>query len=78
MSSFKPKSNLPQNDNTDRKPFVAIVPEDGLQAVQVGLLVNLGQHSKLPKFAKDTAGKREKDEDGKDKIILPKEGSVEQ
>jgi hypothetical protein len=78
MSSFKPKSNLPQNDNADRKPFVAIIPEDGLQAVQVGLLVNLGQHAKLPKFAKDTAGKREKDEDGKDKIILPKEGSEEQ
>ena len=76
--SFKPKSNVAQSDNTDRKPYVPIVPEDGLQPVQVGLLVNLGQHKKLPKFAKDNAGKREQDENGKDKIILPKEGSEEQ
>lgn len=73
--SFKPKQpNRPENDNADKKPFVAIVPEDGLQAVQIGLLVNLGMHKKLPKFAKDNAGKREQDEDGHDKIIVPKEG----
>ena len=72
--SFKPQSNKPSDDNVDRKPFVAIVPEDGLQAVQVGMLVNLGMHKKLPKFAKDNAGKREQDEDGNDKIIWPKEG----
>jgi hypothetical protein len=79
--SFKPKANQSQttSDNVDRKPFVAIIPEDGLQAVQVGLLVNLGQHSKLPKFAKDSNGKREVDkEKGGDKIIIPKEGSEEQ
>lgn len=74
--AFKPVSNkqVEQTDNADRKPFVAIIPEDGLQAVQVGLIVNLGQHKKLPKFAKDNAGKREQDEDGNDKIIWPKEG----
>ena len=73
--SFKPKNlNQNSNENSDKKPFVAIVPEDGLQAVQIGLLVNLGMHKKLPKFAKDSAGKREQDEDGNDKIIVPKEG----
>ena len=72
--SFKPQSNLKQNDNADKKPFVAVVPEDGLQTVQIGLLVNLGMHKKLPKFAKDNAGKREQDENGNDKIIVPKEG----
>jgi hypothetical protein len=74
--AFKPK-NLNQNsnnENTEKKAFVPIVPEDGLQAVQVGLLVNLGLHKKLPKFAKDSAGKREQDENGNDKIIVPKEG----
>lgn len=71
--SFKPKA--PQhNENTERTPFVAIVPEDGLQAVQIGLLVNLGQHEKFPKFAKDNAGKREQDENGEDKVIWPKTG----
>lgn len=78
---FKPTSNKQSatSDNTDRKPFVAIPVEDGLQAVQIGLLVNLGQHEKVPKFAKDNAGKREQDDDGKDKIIWPKEGkSLEQ
>jgi hypothetical protein len=75
--SFKPVSNKAatgNTDNADRKPFVAIIPEDGLQAVQVGLIVNLGQHKKLPKFAKDNAGKREQDESGADKVIWPKEG----
>lgn len=77
---FKPVSNkATESNNTDRAPFVAIVPEDGLQAVQVGLIVNLGQHEKQPKFAKDNAGKREQDENGNDKIIWPKEGkSLEQ
>lgn len=73
--AFKPvQLNKPSNDNADRKPFVAVVPEDGLQTVQIGLLVNLGMHKKLPKFAKDNAGKREQDENGNDKIIVPKEG----
>lgn len=74
--SFKPVSNnqSANNENSEKKPFVAIVPEEGLDAVQVGLLVNLGQHKKLPKFAKDNAGKREQDENGNDKIIWPKEG----
>jgi hypothetical protein len=74
--SFKPvKLNQSgNNENADKKPFVAIIPEDGLQAVQIGLLVNLGLHKKLPKFAKDNAGKREQDENGNDKIIVPKEG----
>ena len=73
--SFKPRSNKPQNENqTERKEFVPIIPEDGLQPVQVGLLVDLGAHKKLPKFAKDNAGKREQDEAGNDKIIWPKEG----
>lgn len=72
---FKPVSNkATESTNTDRAPFVAIVPEDGLQAVQIGLIVNLGQHEKVPKFAKDNAGKREQDEDGNDKIIWPREG----
>lgn len=72
--AFTPRSNKPQTDNTERKEFVPIVPEDGLQPVQVGLLVDLGSHKKLPKFAKDNAGKREQDEEGNDKIIWPKEG----
>lgn len=74
--AFKPKNlNLSgNNENTEKKPFVAIIPEDGLQAVQIGLLVNLGLHKKLPKFTKDSAGKREQDENGNDKIYIPKEG----
>lgn len=74
--AFKPV-NLNQsgnNENSEKKVFIPVVPEDGLQAVQVGLLVNLGLHKKLPKFAKDNAGKREQDENGNDKIIVPKEG----
>jgi hypothetical protein len=73
---FKPKQ-LNQNANSqngDKKDFVPIVPEEGLEAVQIGLLVNLGVHKKLPKFAKDSAGKREQDENGQDKIIVPQEG----
>jgi hypothetical protein len=72
--AFTPKSNRPETDPADRKPFVTITPEDGLQPVHVGLLVNLGMHKKLPKFAKDSNGKREQDEDGNDKILFPKEG----
>lgn len=73
--AFKPKNlNQNSNDNADKKPFVAIIPEDGLAPVQVGMLVNLGLHKKLPKFAKDSSGKREQDENGNDKIIVPKEG----
>lgn len=74
--SFKPK-NLNQNsnnENAEKKVFVPVIPEDGLQAAQIGLLVNLGMHKKLPKFAKDNAGKRQVDEDGNDKILVPKEG----
>lgn len=73
--SFTPKSNKQEtNETQERKPFVAIIPEDGLQPVQIGLLVNLGMHKKYPKFAKDNAGKREQDENGNDKIIFPKPG----
>jgi len=73
--SFKPQAPKQDENAADRKPFVAIVPDDGLQAVQVGLIVNLGQHKKLPKYAKDNAGKREVDkETGEDKIIWPKAG----
>lgn len=75
---MKPRNvnaNAPQqNNNSEQKEYVHVVPEDGLQAVQIGLLVDLGNHKKLPKFAKDNAGKREQDEDGNDKIIFPKEG----
>jgi hypothetical protein len=74
MASFAPKSNRPaQSENTDSKPFVAIIPEDGLQVVQIGLLAYLGEHKKHPKFA-STNGKREQDENGEDKILWPKEG----
>ena len=80
--AFKPKaankSNSTSSDNADRKAFTPIIPDDGLQAVQVGMLVNLGQHAKLPKFAKDQKGVRETDDEGNDKIIVPKEGSEEQ
>jgi hypothetical protein len=73
--AFKPRDNRTQNnEQTERKEFVPIIPEDGLQPVQVGLLVDLGSHKKYPKYAKDNAGKREQDEDGNDKIIWPKEG----
>lgn len=75
--AFKPKAlnkTEQSDDNTERKAFVPIIPEDGLQPVQIGLLVNLGLHKKQPKFAKDNAGKREQDEDGNDKIIYPKAG----
>jgi hypothetical protein len=45
----------------------------------VGLLVDLGSHKKLPKFAKDSAGKREQDKvTGEDKILWPKADAVEQ
>lgn len=72
--AFKPVSNKVETDNTERKEYVPIVPEEGLDAVQIGLIVNLGQHKKQPKFAKDNAGKREQDENGNDKIIWPKAG----
>jgi hypothetical protein len=71
--SFKPRSNQPQrNENSDQKEFVPIVPEDGLQVVHVGMIVDLGKHRKQPKFATNN-GKREKDEDGNDKIIWPRD-----
>ena len=77
--SFKPKSNTPEYTG-EQKEFVPIIPEDGLQVVQVGALVYLGEHKKLPKFAKDNAGNREKEDDGvTDKVLFPKEGKdVEQ
>lgn len=79
MSSFKPKSKQPEFSG-EQKEFTPIIPEDGLQVVQVGALVYLGEHKKLPKFAKDNAGNREKEDDGvTDKVIFPKEGKdVEQ
>lgn len=78
---MKPRNiNAPERNQSsgEQKEFVPIIPEEGLQAVQVGLLVDLGSHKKLPKFAKTTSGDREKDEDGNDKIIWPKDGAVEQ
>jgi hypothetical protein len=73
---FKPTgSKANTSENTERKEYVPIVPEEGLDAVQIGLIVNLGQHKKQPKFAKDNAGKREQDKaTGEDKIIWPKAG----
>lgn len=52
--------------------FVQVVPEEGLNACCVGLLVYLGEHKKLPRFAKDGQGNIELDNDGKKKIIFPK------
>lgn len=79
---MKPRNiNAPERNTTagEQKEFVPIIPEDGLQAVQVGLLVDLGSHKKLPKFAKDSAGKREQDKTtGEDKILWPKDDAVEQ
>jgi hypothetical protein len=78
---MKPRNiNAPaRNENTEQKAFVPIIPEEGLVPVQVGLLVDLGSHKKLPKFAKDQNGNREQDEEtGQDKILWPKEGAVEQ
>lgn len=73
--AFAPKNSNKGNDSGERKEYVPIVPEDGLQAVQVGLLVYLGEHKKLPKFAKDSNQKREKEDDGiTDKVLWPKEG----
>jgi len=78
---LKPRNiNAPaRTESTEQKAFVPIIPEEGLVPVQVGLLVDLGSHKKLPKFAKDNAGNREKDDDtGEDKILWPKDGAVEQ
>ncbi len=74
--AMKPKAPKRDSDTSNSdKEFVVITPEDGLQAVQVGLLVNLGEHKKLPKFAKDSAGKREVDkETGAEKVLWPKAG----
>lgn len=74
--AMKPKAPARNSDTSGSdKEFVVIEPEDGLQAVQVGLIVNLGEHKKLPKFAKDSAGKREVDkETGAEKVLWPKEG----
>lgn len=73
--AFTPISNLPQtsSDNTERKEFVPIKPKKGTQVCQVGLLVDLGTHKKFPKFA-EKDNKREQDENGLDKILVPKEG----
>lgn len=78
---MKPRNiNAPQrSENTEQKAFVPIIPEEGLVPVQVGLLVDLGSHKKLPKFAKDNAGNREKEEGTDiDKVLWPKDGAVEQ
>lgn len=77
---MKPRNiNAPaRSENSEQKEYVPIIPEEGLCAVQIGLLVDLGSHKKLPKFAKDSNGNREKDEDGNEKIIWPKDGAVEQ
>lgn len=55
----------------EKKDFTPVVPEDGLQVMQVSLLVDLGQHEKLPRFAKDSSGNVELDENGQKKIIMP-------
>lgn len=68
------QSSRPASTNTEQKEFVPVIPTEGLDIVQIGLLVNLGQHKKLPKFAKDSQGNIELDEDGNEKIIVPKEG----
>jgi len=78
---MKPRNiNAPERNTTagEQKEFVPIIPEDGLQAVQIGLLVDLGSHKKQPKFAKTNSGDREQDEEGNDKIIWPKPDAVEQ
>lgn len=62
-----------QAPTTDNTPYVVVEPKGGLQAVQVGLLVELGLHPKQPKFAKTSSGEREKDSEGRDKIIFPSE-----
>ncbi len=74
--AMKPKAPKRDSDTSNSdKEFVVITPEDGLQAVQVGLLINLGEHKKLPKFAKDSAGKREVDKvTGAEKVLWPKAG----
>jgi len=72
---FKPTSQTERPASTgEQKEFVPVIPQEGLDIVQIGLLVNLGQHKKLPKFAKDSQGNIELDEDGNEKIIVPKEG----
>lgn len=67
---FTPKT-VKTETTTD---FVPVVPEAGLQPVQVGMLVYLGKHKKQPRFAKDAQGNVELDENGNKKIIHPKEG----
>jgi len=62
------------SNNTEQKEFVPVIPEDGLNAVAVSLLVYLGKHRKQPKFAKDSKGVVELNEDGSKKILIPKEG----
>jgi len=73
---MKPKSkNNQSNSNSEQKEFVPIIPEEGLEVVHIGAMVYLGEHKKLPKFAKDNAGNREKEDDGvTDKVLFPKEG----
>lgn len=72
--SFKPRNDRPQqSENSERKEFVPVVPEDGLQVVHVGMLVDLGKHRKQPKFATQN-GKRELDDNGEEKVLWPKEG----
>lgn len=67
---FTPKT-VNTSTTTD---FVQVVPEAGLQPVQVGMLVYLGKHKKQPRFAKDAQGNIELDENGNKKVIYPKEG----
>ena len=74
--SFKPHGQkAPSAGGNQEREFVEMPrPEEGSQIVELGLLVDLGLHAKNPKFAKDSKGNREKNEDGSDKIIMPKEG----
>lgn len=74
--SLKPHGQkAPSAAGTQERDFVEMPrPEEGSQIVQLGLLVDLGLHQKLPKFAKDSKGVKETNEDGSYKIIMPKEG----
>lgn len=58
----------------EKQDFVQVVPEDGLQAAHVGMLVYLGKHKQMPRYAKDQQGNIELNDDGSKKIIHPKEG----
>lgn len=62
----------PQREYTgEKKEFKPVAIKGGNAQTQVGLLVELGTHEKLPKYAKDNKGNIELNEDGSKKIIMP-------